>query len=209
MIGILKPLLPALLAISLIGAACGDPGSGDQTTPDAGAPDLPHNKAEFLTAVAAVPDRDITIYWLGDDPEIEGASLTGPVFVVTVAENTVDSFQYGYTIIPWSSLNVGMHTPAGWAEWERINANMNLGGARRETRQIEVRGANSAELVLTTLTETEPDNLILLAVVRYPGTVVTVGTQSTYDHQQGAEVNPLSSPEAFIDALQHLRPYPD
>ena len=85
---VVKLLLIAVGSITLLGAACGDPGSGDETTPDAGAADLPYNKAAFLTAVAAVPDRDFTIYWIGDDPEAGDVQLTGPQFVPLSAAKT-------------------------------------------------------------------------------------------------------------------------
>jgi hypothetical protein len=181
-----------VLAISPIGATC----AKDEGPP----PDTYYNN--FKTAVAASPDRNFTVYWLGREFESGGITFEGPGFPGFAGTSSDERLGYTYCArVPNGddngrcvTLNLSFYSKAAWdvAEVELL-----------ETGDIQEFPADLGEgsRILRRTIHRSPHSL--LAILPRGDTVIVAVSDL------GDDANSLANRDEFVRVLQDLRPYPE
>ena len=160
----------------------------------------------FLTAVAAVPDKQYRLYWLGSSFEAGGLTFTGPYYPgfgrASDAGGMVFDYDAPATGARSGDLTLLVSSEATWPAKRdalKTTSGISVTSATLLGRPVEV---------WRTVTGTRPVNQIWVSVDLGDAVVLANAPSVGGIIEGGPDANPLIDEQTLLAALQHLRPYP-
>ena len=161
----------------------------------------------FLTAVATVPHRQYTIYWLGPEFTADGVTFNGPNVpgIGAVDEQSMEMQYVASSGGGGAGIQFMLFSPQAWSV-TRDRVRFPSGAAHISRKTVSVAGQD-AELIFEG-TKARPLNDVIM-IIEFPDAAVVATAYSGGVAVEGrSDINPLVDEATLVSVMNTLRPYP-